>query len=89
MISLLNTATAQGKMVLTMLAAVAEMERTLMLERQAVGVAKAKAEGKYKGRPALSESVTARVLELKATTGLRKALKLKSVSTCSNPFYCC
>ena len=58
-------------MVLTMLAAVAEMERTLMLERQAVGVAKAKAEGKYKGRPALSESVTARVLELKATTTLK------------------
>lgn len=67
----LNTATAQGKMVLTMLAAVAEMERTLMLERQAVGVAKAKAEGKYKGRPALSESVTERVLELKATTSLK------------------
>jgi DNA invertase Pin-like site-specific DNA recombinase len=61
----LNTATAQGKMVLTMLAAVAEMERTLMLERQAIGVAKAKAEGKYKGRPGVDDGKANRVKELK------------------------
>ena len=29
---------------------VAEFERTLMLERQKIGIAKAKAAGKYKGR---------------------------------------
>lgn len=61
----LDTTTAQGKMVLTMLAAVAEFERSLMLERQAIGVAKAKAEGKYKGRPGIEEAKQKRVLQLK------------------------
>ena len=39
-----------GRMMLTVLGAVAEFERTLMLERQREGIAKAKAEGSYKGR---------------------------------------
>ena len=32
------------------LGSVAEFERSMMLERQAVGIAKAKAEGRYRGR---------------------------------------
>jgi DNA invertase Pin-like site-specific DNA recombinase len=39
-----------GKLMITMLAAIAEFERGLLLERQREGVAKAKQEGKYKGR---------------------------------------
>jgi DNA invertase Pin-like site-specific DNA recombinase len=46
----LDTANATAKLLLTMLAAIAEFERTLMLERQKEGIAKAKGEGKYKGR---------------------------------------
>ena len=42
--------TAIGKMMITMLAAMATFERDLMLERQREGIAKAKADGKYKGR---------------------------------------
>jgi DNA invertase Pin-like site-specific DNA recombinase len=38
------------KLTLTILAAVAQWEREMMLERQREGIAKAKAEGKYKGR---------------------------------------
>ena len=45
-----DTRTATGKLMLTMLAAVAAFERDLMLERQREGIAKAKAEGAYKGR---------------------------------------
>jgi DNA invertase Pin-like site-specific DNA recombinase len=45
-----DTGTATGKLTLTMLGAVAEFERALMLERQREGIAKAKAEGKYRGR---------------------------------------
>jgi DNA invertase Pin-like site-specific DNA recombinase len=45
-----DTRTATGKLTLTMLGAVAEFERTLMLERQREGIAKAKDDGKYKGR---------------------------------------
>lgn len=41
---------ATGKMVLTTLAAVATMQREQMLEKQAIGIATAKSEGKYKGK---------------------------------------
>lgn len=61
----LDTSTAQGKMVLTMLAAVAEFERSLMLERQAIGVKKAKEEGKYKGRPAVDDAKVKRVVQMR------------------------
>lgn len=46
----LDTATPHGKMVLGIIGSVAEFERSLMLERQRVGIAKAKSEGRYKGR---------------------------------------
>jgi DNA invertase Pin-like site-specific DNA recombinase len=46
----IDTGTPTGKLMLTMLAGVAEFEREIMLERQREGIAKAKAEGKYKGR---------------------------------------
>lgn len=46
----IDTATPTGKLMLTVLAGVAEFERAIMLERQREGIAKAKAEGKYKGR---------------------------------------
>lgn len=46
----LDTSTATGKLMLNVLGSVAEFERSMMLERQREGIAKAKAEGKYKGR---------------------------------------
>lgn len=46
----LNTQTPAGKMLVTMLAGIAEFERDLILERQREGIALAKAKGKYKGR---------------------------------------
>lgn len=46
----LDTGTPQGKLMLTMLAAINEFERANLLERQKEGIAIAKAEGKYKGR---------------------------------------
>lgn len=45
-----DTASATGKLVLTMLAGIAQFERELLLERQREGIAKAKAAGKYRGR---------------------------------------
>lgn len=48
----LDLASAAGKLMLTMLAAVAEMERDLLVERTQAGLARAKAEGKTLGRPA-------------------------------------
>lgn len=46
----LDTGSATGKLMLGILGSVAEFEREIMLERQREGIAKAKAEGKYKGR---------------------------------------
>jgi len=46
----LDTGTASGKLMLSVFGAVAQFEREMMLERQREGIAKAKAEGKYKGR---------------------------------------
>lgn len=46
----LDTSTPQGKMMLTVIAGMAEFERTLMLQRQKEGIAIAKEQGKYKGR---------------------------------------
>lgn len=42
---------AAGKLLLTMLAAVAEMERDLLVERTQAGLARARSEGKKLGRP--------------------------------------
>lgn len=46
----IDTSTPTGKLMLTMIAAINEFERTNLLERQREGIAIAKAEGKYKGR---------------------------------------
>jgi DNA invertase Pin-like site-specific DNA recombinase len=46
----LDTSNATGKLMLNVLGAVAQFEREIMLERQREGIAKAKAEGRYKGR---------------------------------------
>jgi DNA invertase Pin-like site-specific DNA recombinase len=46
----IDSSTATGKLMLTMIGAIAEFERANMLERQKEGIAIAKAEGKFKGR---------------------------------------
>lgn len=48
----LDTSNAAGKMVFTMMAAMGQFEREQMLERQRVGIDRAKLEGKFRGRPA-------------------------------------
>ena len=45
-----DTTTPQGRFMLTVFAALSELERENILERQREGIAIAKAEGKYKGR---------------------------------------
>lgn len=56
-----------GRMVYTVLAAVAEMERNRIRERQREGIERAKAEGRYKGRPeALSKQQRAKAREMVA-----------------------
>lgn len=48
----IDTSTSSGKLLLTMLGAVAEFETDIRAERQRDGIEAAKAKGVYKGRPA-------------------------------------
>ena len=57
----MDTATPTGKLMLTILGGVAEFERELMLERQREGIAKAKAEKKYKGRAPTARNKAAEI----------------------------
>lgn len=47
----LDLTSTAGKLMLTMLGAIAEMERDLLVERTQLGLARAKAQGKTLGRP--------------------------------------
>lgn len=49
-----DTSTPVGQLQMTMMAAIAEFERAMILERQREGIAIAKREGKYKGRKSVS-----------------------------------
>lgn len=60
----IDTSTPTGKLMLTMLGGVAEFEREVMLERQREGIAKAKAEGKYKGRKPTARAKANEILAL-------------------------
>ena len=62
----LDTATPTGKLMLNLLGSIAEFERELMLERQREGIAKAKTEGKYKGRAPTARSRTEEVIRMRS-----------------------
>lgn len=61
-----DTSTATGTLILQVLGAVSEFERSVMLERQRAGIAKAKSEGRYKGRAPTARVRTPEVLQLRA-----------------------
>ncbi|EIM27192.1 recombinase family protein [Microvirga lotononidis] len=60
----LDTETPTGKLMLNLLGSIAQFERELMLERQREGIAKAKSEGKYKGRKPTAKAKMEDVLRL-------------------------
>jgi DNA invertase Pin-like site-specific DNA recombinase len=62
----LDTGTPTGELILNVLASIAQFERTIMLERQREGIAKAKGEGKYRGRAPTVRRQSAAILELHA-----------------------
>jgi DNA invertase Pin-like site-specific DNA recombinase len=70
----LDTATPTGKLMLNVLASVAQFEREVMLERQREGIAKAKGEGKYKGRAPTARAKSADVRRLAADGMTREAI---------------
>jgi DNA invertase Pin-like site-specific DNA recombinase len=58
-----DTSTSTGRLMLNVLGGVAQFEREMMLERQREGIAKAKGEGKYRGR---KPTVQAKASEIEA-----------------------
>ena len=62
----LDTRNPTSKLMLTILAGVAAWEREIMLERQREGIAKAKNEGKYKGRAPTARRQSAEIEALHA-----------------------
>lgn len=62
----IDTATATGTLILQVLGAVSQFERSVMLERQRAGIAKAKAAGRYKGRSPTARTKAPDVRRLKA-----------------------
>jgi len=60
----IDTTTPLGKMVFTVVASVAELERSIIVERVRAGLARAKAKGKILGRPVGSDIDVAKVGQL-------------------------
>jgi DNA invertase Pin-like site-specific DNA recombinase len=65
----LDTNTPTGRLLLNLVGSVAQFEREIMLERQREGVAKAKAEGKYKGRAPTARAKRAEVIAMFKVNG--------------------
>ncbi len=62
----IDTSTPTGKLMLSLLGSIAEFERDIMLERQREGIARAKADGKYKGRAPTAQRKADDVRRMKA-----------------------
>lgn len=78
----IDTSTPSGKFMLTVFAAVAQLERDYILQRQKEGIAIAKANGKYKGRKKIQNERFEEIYEKwknKEITGV-KAMKILNIS---------
>lgn len=91
-----DTTTRTGKLVMGILALIAEFETAIRKERQMEGIARAKAEGRTGGRPRrVTEAVRQTILNLRsegmsirviaATVGLSKASVQKVIAPANNP----
>ncbi|WP_363350171.1 recombinase family protein [Methylocystis echinoides] len=60
----LDTDTPTGRLLINLVGSIAQFEREIMLERQREGIAKAKQEGKYKGRATTARAKSSTVMSL-------------------------
>src|SRR5215207_3942318 len=73
----LDTSTPTGKLILGVMAHVAQFERDMMLERQREGIARAKADGKFKGRKPAARAKAADIRRLRAEGVMPTAIAAK------------
>jgi len=80
----IDTSNCTGRLMFNMLGAIAQFERELMLERQREGIAKAKAEGKYRGRAPTARAKTPEIKRLHdegvGATEIAKRLRISRAS---------
>jgi DNA invertase Pin-like site-specific DNA recombinase len=82
----LDTSTATGKLMLNVLGSVAAFERDMMLERQKIGIAQAKADGKYRGRaPTAMRKADEAVALLKS--GVKPAVAARKLGIARSSLY--
>lgn len=82
----LNTDTPQGEFMLTILAAVAQLERAVILERQAEGIALAKQRGVYDKAPKLSQEQVTQARQ-QVAVGVPKARIAKELGCSRQTLY--
>ncbi|TFD23821.1 recombinase family protein [Cryobacterium sp. TMT2-23] len=82
----LNTDTPQGEFMLTVLAAIAQLERKTIRERQAEGIAIAKRDGKYEKAPKLGLEQIAEARE-RVEAGVPKALVARDLGVSRQTLY--
>ena len=82
----IDTSNPTGKLILNVMSSVAQFEREMMLERQREGIAKAKAEGKYKGRKPTARAKTEMVL-LAKKQGLSPTQIMRDLGISKTSYY--
>jgi DNA invertase Pin-like site-specific DNA recombinase len=70
----LDTASPTGRLMVNVIGSVAQFEREMMLERQREGIAKAKGEGRYKGRAPTARAKDTDIHRLAAEGKTREAI---------------
>ena len=83
----IDTTNATGKFMLTIFAAVAELERESILQRQKEGIAIAKQEGKYKGRIPIARAEFDAVVSLWQEGHLTAVEAAKRLNMSKSSFY--
>ena len=82
----LDSGTPTGKMMITMIGAIATFERELILERQREGIALAQRAGKYKGRPSMNAPENFEELyQLYMNRRIKTKGELAKLCKCSRP----
>ncbi|MBJ6124034.1 recombinase family protein [Microvirga splendida] len=80
----IDTSTPNGRLMMTLVGGIVQWEREIMLERQRVGIAKARKEGKFRGRVPTARRQSTEVAKLKAEgiapTDIAKRLKISRAS---------
>ena len=83
----IDTSTPTGKFMLTVFAAVAELEREYILQRQKEGIALARQAGKYKGRKPIDRTTLQPVLEEYRKGHLTAVQAMRKMGVSKSTFY--